>query len=227
MIPKPSHRQEEKKIKKDKVNTEEQMGAEKRPRKKRKHKKGFIIIAVIVVALIILKVVFGSRAGAAAAVVTTVLPTRGDLQDTVSTSGTVESGEVKVIFAPVSGTIGSVNAEAGDAVKAGELLIGYDMEEMEKMLKQSSLQLARSTAVYEGVYSQSAQNQAKLNEANHNLGVLKQQITDYEVYLANLQNSLDKNQRDTANALAAENYNLSEKLKTLSPDSDEYREVSS
>lgn len=214
-------------MKKDKVNTEEQMGAEKRPRKKRKHKKGFIIIAVIVVALIILKVVFGSRAGAAAAVVTTVLPTRGDLQDTVSTSGTVESGEVKVIFAPVSGTIGSVNAEAGDAVKAGELLIGYDMEEMEKMLKQSSLQLARSTAVYEGVYSQSAQNQAKLNEANHNLGVLKQQITDYEAYLANLQNSLDKNQRDTANALAAENYNLSEKLKTLSPDSDEYREVSS
>ena len=38
---------------------------------------------------------------------------------------------------------------------------------------------------------------------------------------------MDKNQRDTANALAAENYNLSEKLKTLSPDSDEYREVSS
>ena len=214
-------------MKKNKVKATEQAGAGKKPVKKRKHRKALIVIVVIAVLLIILKLVSCGRAGATGAVVITVLPIRGDLQDTVSTSGTVESGEVKVIFAPVSGTVGSVNAKAGDAVKAGELLIGYDMEEMERMLRQSELQLQRSTAGYEGMYAQNSENQAKLSEANRNLQVLKQQISDYEAYLTKLQDSLEKSQRDTTNALAAENYSLTEQLKTLTPGSSEYEEVSS
>lgn len=214
-------------MKKDKVKAAETASLEQKPKKKRKHKKAPIIIAVIVILLVVVKLVSCGSAGTAGAFVTTTMPCRGDLQDTISTSGTVESENVKVIFAPANGTIGCVNVEAGEAVKAGELLIGYDMEQMEKTLRQSELQLQRSTAGYEGIYAQNAENQAKLNEANLNLKVLNQQITDYESYLTNLQNSLEKNQRDTANALAAENYNLTEKLKTLIPDTDEYKEVSS
>ena len=45
--------------------------------------------------------------------------------------------------------------------------------------------------------------------------------------MTNLQNNLEKSQRDTSNALAAENYNLTEKLKTLTPGSDDYNQVSS
>lgn len=214
-------------MKRDKVKAAETVSVEQKPKKRRKHKKAPIIIAVIVILLVVVKLVSCSGAGAAEPVVTTTLPFRGDLQDSVSTSGTVESETMKVIYAPASGTIGTVNAEAGEAVKAGELLIGYDMEEMERTLRQSELQLKRSTAGYEGVYAQNADNLAKLNEANLNLKVLNQQLADYEAYLTNLQNNLEKSQRDTSNALAAENYNLTEKLKTLTPGSDEYNQVSS
>lgn len=194
--------------------------------KRKKHKKTPIIIAAAVILLIVVWLAgFGTGGGGVA--VTTTFPVRGDLQDSVSTSGTVESEEVKIIFAPAGGTLGSVNVEAGDAVKAGELLVDYDMEEMERSLRQSALQLEKSNAGYESVYAESSQNQSKLNEANINLDVLNQQIADNEAYLKNLQDTLEKSQRDTSNTLAAENYNLTEKLKTLDPASDEYSQVSS
>lgn len=194
--------------------------------KRKKHKKTPIIIAAAVILLIVVWLAgFGTGGGGVA--VTTTFPVRGDLQDSVSTSGTVESEEVKIIFAPAGGTLGSVNVEAGDAVKAGELLADYDMEEMERSLRQSALQLEKSNAGYESVYAESSQNQSKLNEANINLDVLNQQIADNEAYLKNLQDTLEKSQRDTSNTLAAENYNLTEKLKTLDPASDEYSQVSS
>lgn len=208
----------------EKKNRERQKTKENR---KRKHKKAPMIIAAVIVLLVVLKLVSGMGAGQAGAVVTAVSASRGDLQDSVSTSGIVESEEVKVIFAPASGIIENVNAEAGDAVKAGELLLSYNMEEQERTLRQSELQLEKSTAGYESVYAKSAESQAEWNEANINLDVLNQQIADNEAYLQKLQEQLEKSQRDTANALAAENYNLSEKLKTLDPAGDEYSEVSS
>lgn len=199
---------------------------ENKGKKRRKHKKAPVIIAAAVVILAVFWMVSRSTEGTSASV-STVLPVRGDLQDSVSTSGTVESEEVKVIYAPADGTLGSVRVEAGDAVKAGDLLADYDMEEAERALRQSALQLEKSNAGYESVYAESAQNQSKLNEANINLEVLNQQIADNEAYLKKLQDTLEKSQRDTSNALAAENYNLTEKLKTLDPESEEYSQVSS
>lgn len=193
----------------------------------KKSKKVPIIITAVVILLIVVRLVSCGGTGQAGAAVTTVSAVRGDLQDSVSTSGTVESEEVKVIFAPAGGTLGSVNVEAGDAVKAGELLAAYDMEELERTLRQSALQLEKSNAGYGSIYAESSQNQSKLNEANINLDVLNQQIADNEAYLKDLQDTLEKSQRDTSNALAAENYSLTEELKTLDPASDEYSQVSS
>lgn len=195
--------------------------------KRKKHRKAPVIIIAVVVLLAVIRLVSCNAAGGAAALVTVVQPFRGDLQDSISTSGIVESEEVKVLFAPANGTVGSVNAEAGDAVKAGELLISYDMEEQENILRQAALQLAKTEAAYAGVYADSAENQSKLNEAGVNLEVLNQQIADNEAYLKDLQEKLEKSQRDTSNSLAAENYSLTERLKTLDPAGEEYSQVSS
>lgn len=198
-------------------------------RKKKKRKKAPIIIAVIVIIIVVLRLVSCALTPAAAAMVTTTTAVRGDLQESISTSGMVVSEEKKVFFAPVSGTIASVEVAPGDAVKAGDILISYDMDEMESLLTQAALQQKKSDAGYNGALAQNSENQAKLNEANVNLEVLKQQIEDNKAYLKELQEKLETNQRDTSNGLAKESYNLGNSLNelqkelgTLDPSSQEY-----
>lgn len=180
---------------------------------KKKRKKAPIIVALLVVLIIIFRVVSCSSGGSTAAMVTTASPVRGELQESISTTGTVKSEEVKVIFAPVSGTLDTVNVEAGDAVQEGDLLVSYNIERLENSMRQSELQYEKSSADYNGVMADNAQNQAKLNEANVNLDVLNQQITDTKAYIRELQNELSESQRHTSNALAEESMNLTNSLR--------------
>lgn len=196
-------------------------------KKKKRHRKIPIVIAAVVVILIVLRVAGGAGAAQAGAVVTAVSAVRGDLQESISTSGTVLSEETKVIFAPVGGTLAEVYVSAGDAVKAGDKLVSYDMEKMEKALRQSALQLEKSRAGYDDVLAQDARSQADLSEARINLDVLNRQIEDNKAYLRKLQAQLEQSQRDTGNALAEESFLLQQKLSGLTPGTEEYNEVSS
>ncbi|MCM1065601.1 MAG: efflux RND transporter periplasmic adaptor subunit [Eubacterium sp.] len=185
----------------------------KAARPKRKRKKAPVIIAAVVIAIIIFRAVACSSGDNVGAVVTTANAVRGDLQENISTNGTVKSEEVSVIFAPVSGTLDSVNVAAGDAVEAGDILATYNMARLESSMRQSELQYEKSNANYSSVMADNAQNQAKLNEATINLDVLERQIEDTKAYIKTLQNELSESQRHTSNALAEESMNLSNSLR--------------
>ena len=183
---------------------------------KKKRKKAPIIIAIIVIAVVIIGMISCSlSAVGSAAVVTTTYAVRDDIQESIATSGTVVSEEEKVFFAPVSGKIASVEVAAGDAVSKGSVLISYDMEQMQNTMTQADLQQKKSEAGYNSVLSNNSKNQQKLQEANTNLDVLKQQIADNKAYLETLQNKLEKIQRDSSVGLATENFNLQEQLTGL------------
>ncbi len=198
----------------------------KKKKSRKKHRKLPIVIGVIVVVFIGFRVVGAMGSAQPGAYVTTTGAVRGDLQESIDTSGTVLSEEVKVIFAPVSGTLAEVNVEAGSAVKAGEQLISYDMDKMEKVLRQSALQLEKSEAGYDDALERDSQNQADLKEATVNLEVLNRQIEDNKAYLKDLQDNLSQSQRETSNALAAESLELQEQLRQLTPGTEEYNNVS-
>ena len=184
-------------------------------KKKKKRKKAPIIIAILVVVFIVFRMVSCSMASNTGAIVTTTTAFRGDIQESISTSGTVSSGEKKVIFAPVAGVLEQVHVAAGDAVKAGDVLVSYNMEDMENQLQQASLQQTKSDAVYQGALADNSDNQAKLNEANTNLSVLEQQIADHESYLKDLQDQLAASQRETNKSLADKSYNLNKQSADL------------
>lgn len=184
-------------------------------KKKKKRKKAPVIIAIVVILLVVLRMVSCALTPAAAAFVTTTKAVRGDLQESISTSGTVASEEKTVIYAPVTGKLGQVNVAAGDAVKAGDVLVSYDMEEMEKTLRQAALQQQKSAASYNGAMADNSENQTKLKEADTNLNVLNQQIADNKEYLKDLQSKLSQSKRDTSSGLADESYNLSSRLNQL------------
>lgn len=194
------------------------MKKNKEQTKKRKIKIAPVIIAIIIVLFVIIRAASCALSSAAGTFVTTTRAVRGDLQESVSTSGMVLSEDIKVVFAPVSGTLTDVNVAPGDAVKAGDVLLSYDMDQMDRTLLSASLQLERSTAGYNGALADNSESQAKLHEATYNLSILEQQITDYKAYLKDLQSKLNQSQRDTSNALAAEAYNLQAQMNALNPE---------
>lgn len=205
----------------NKIDKKKENKKEKKSKKK-KRKKAPIIIAIIVILFFLIRIAGNSLVGDQVALVTATQALRGDLQESVTTSGTVLSEEVKVIFAPVSGTLGEVKVEPGDSVKAGDMLVSYDMDQMERALRNAALQLERSTASYDKTMNKQASDQAKLKEANINLGVLNQQIADNEAYLKNLQNNLSQSQRETSNALAAEAFEIQQQMNFLDPLDENY-----
>ena len=195
--------------------------------KRGKKRKMYIIIAVVIVAFVILRLagLVSDQGGETA--VTVIHAWKGELQESIRTSGTVLGEEVQVIYAPVAGTLAEVYVAAGDAVKEGDMLIGYDMEKMERTLRQSRLQLEKSAAGYKGALADNSESKKRLAEANVNLDVLEQQITDNKAYLKELQDQLQTSQRQTRNGLAASSYELTRKLQELTPGTQEYIQVNS
>ena len=174
----------------------------KNPGKKRK--KAPVIIAVIIIVLIIIRLVSCAFFGNVGVQVSTTNAFRGDIEENVSTSGKVASEEKTVLFAPVSGRLSEINVAAGDAVKAGDVLMTYDMDQMEQRLQEASLQQDKSNASYNSTMTE-----------NSNLAVLDQQLTDYKAYLKELQDKLSTSQRETQRQLSEESHDLSRKAADL------------
>ncbi len=182
----------------------------------KKRKKAPIIIAAIIIILIVIRMVSCAFSGSAGVMVSTTNAFRGDIEENVSTSGKVASEEKEILFAPVGGRLNEVNVAAGDAVKAGDVLMTYDMDQMEERLQEATLQQTKSSASYNSTMTENSKSQAKLNEANTNLAVLDKQLADYKVYLKELQDKLSKSQRETQRQLSEESYELSRKSADLS-----------
>ena len=181
----------------------------------KKRKKAPVIIAVIVIVLIVIRMVSCAFSGNAGVMVSTTGAFRGDIEESVSTSGKIVTEEKEVLFAPVSGRLNEINVAAGDAVKAGDVLMTYDMDQMEEHLQEASLQQTKSNASYNSTMTENSKSTAKLNEANTNLAVLDQQLADYKSYLKDLQEKLSTSQRETQRQLSEESYNLSRKATDL------------
>ena len=208
-----------KKIKKEEKRkqkeAQKEQKAEYAKKSNKKRKKAPVIIAVIIIILIVVRLVSCAFSGNAGVMVSTTNAFRGDIEENVSTSGKVASEEKKVLFAPVSGRLNEINVAAGDAVKAGDVLMTYDMDQMEERLQEAALQQSKSNASYNSTMTENSKSNAKLNEANTNLAVLDQQLTDYKAYLKDLEDKLSKSQRETQRQLSEESYNLSRKSADL------------
>ncbi len=168
---------------------------DKAAKKKRRKIIIFSVIGVVVVLFILKSMLGGSTAQTFVAVTSAQT---GEIEQTINTSGTVSTLETKNYFSDVNVKIGDVLVQAGDAVKAGDVLISYDGDALarEKELAQLSVQSA------EGSYQNSVQSNNEklgdLSEANVNLDVLDQQIADTEAYIKGLENKIAKKQSDLA-----------------------------
>lgn len=198
---------------------------EKTPMDKAKKKK--IIRRCIlggIVAVIVLYVGINSViAKNMPATVYTTEVVRGDVEQVMSTSGTVKTQESKTYFADISVKIGQVDVAAGDNVKKGQQLYAYDADALEDEKKLSELKMQSNEGGYESSMIKNNKYISELGEANINLGVLEQQIADSENYVKELNQKIT----DKQNALAYEGALLQISLLDWSNEmsSEEYMEL--
>lgn len=174
------------------------------------------IAAVIVLFVVINSIVAKNMAP----VVYTTEVTRQDIEQILSTSGTVKTQESKTYFSQVAVEVGKVNVSAGDNVKKGDILYAYDVAALEDEKLVAQLKIQSNDGAYKSSISKNNKYIGELGEANVNLEVLRQQIEDSENYV----NLLNQKITDKQNALAYEGTLLQISLLEWSgePDSEEY-----
>ncbi|MBO5055507.1 MAG: efflux RND transporter periplasmic adaptor subunit [Lachnospiraceae bacterium] len=187
-----------KKEKKEKAK-KEKVKKEKKPMDKAKKKKiRRIVIAAVIVVIILYFVISSAIAGSTPMPVTTVSAETGEIEQTINTSGTVTTNNSKSYFSDVKAKIGKVNVSAGDAVKAGDVLIEYDEASLETEKQLAELSLKSGEGSYRNSIQSNNEKLGDLNEANINIEVLDQQIADTEAYITGLENKIEKKKSDLA-----------------------------
>lgn len=193
--PKNMPEKKEKKKEKKEKKKKEKKPLDRAAKKKRRKIIVFIIIGVLVL-LFILSKIFGGN-GAQAVVATTEAIT-GEIEQTINTSGTVSTEKTKTYFSDVNVKIGNVAVEAGDAVKAGDVLIAYDADSLAKEKELAQLKIQSNEGSYKNSVQSNNEKWGDLHEANVNLNVLDQQIADTEAYITSLENKIEKKKSDLA-----------------------------
>lgn len=153
-----------------------------------KHKK-LVIGTCIVLAAAVGGVSVTASVGTA---INTATASAGQLDCELELNGKVESLKEKTYFAGVTGKIGSISVKEGDLVKAGDLLVTYDADDL--MLAQTLTQL--DIEADQGGYDDSKQSGGRVaglyGEAKNSIAELEQQITQTEAVIIMTQQALDE-----------------------------------
>ena len=106
---------------------------------KSKKKIIMIVIAIVIILAIVIGILVATSGGSVAYPVTTAKVIREDISSEIEVSGLVASEEMKTYFSPVTGMISSMNAVAGEEVKKGDILLTYDLEDMQRTSEENAL----------------------------------------------------------------------------------------
>ncbi len=208
--------------KQQKVQKKEQKKASMEPGRKKKIIKRSIFGGVA--AVFVLFIIYNNIAAAnAKPVVYTMTVAKGDIEQTVNTSGSVVSDEVKTYFAPVSIEVGTIHVAVGESASKGQAVLTYDETDFANEKRTAELKLQQNEGSYKNSIQKNNESLGDLGEANVNLAVLEQQITDIDNYIKDLQRQVD----DKKAALAHEGALLQISLIDWAdqPDTDEYENL--
>ena len=180
---------------KEKKEKKEKTPMDKAKKKKIVKRVIFGVIAALIVAFIVMNKIAAQNI---LPVVYTAPVSRGDVEQIVSTSGTVKTEESKSYFAPLAVKVGTVNVAAGDSVKKGQTLYAYDEQALADEKQLAELKMQSNEGEYESSMIKNNQYISELGEANINLGVLDQQIADSENYVKELNQKITDKQDSLA-----------------------------
>ncbi len=172
------------------------------PRKKQKKKlPAWVIIPVLLVVIAGawgLSLLAGGKENTSGTVLDVVAVSRGTVQETYNSNGTIESENTKIYYSPVTAPIKECKAVVGQTVKSGDLLITFDTTNLERDNKQAQLNLqsslnnsraakAQNAKAIEAANAASAQAAEQANALAEEVNSLAAQVDEaYAQYQANI-----------------------------------------
>ncbi len=154
-----------------------------------------IVIPVVLLAaagIIGYNVYSANSAAKAAGVAVEVAEVRkGDIEQIVTTSGTVDSDNYRSYYANIQAQITELNVREGDTVKAGDQLVRYDIEKLDLEAKQQELTQQRADGNYSDSLEKNAKSEEKLAKGTADLPVLEQQIQETQDRIDDYQKKIE------------------------------------
>lgn len=132
----------------------------------KQHKKFTALLVVLsLAAAIVLRFLpqKGAAQGSTVSFVRTTTLQKTSLENSVSTTGTVESANVSTVTTDLKYTVKSVNVQVGDTVQAGDVICTLDTEDLEKQIERAKESLTDQTEQTQEAYDKALKsyNEAK------------------------------------------------------------------
>jgi len=168
----------------------------KSPLRKKRIIKWCILGGIVVIIAVVL-IIYSISAKNAVPMISVVEIETGDVEETITGSGLVNSELTKTYFSPVNSTIGDISIKKGDSVKAGDKLIPFNTEDLSLETEKAALTaIANDEGYQQSLYeSQKAANDfaiAKNNVATYKLLIIAQRnyINDITASISGKTNTL-------------------------------------
>ena len=159
--------------------------------RKRKKKIPLIAAAALVVVFGGYSVVNSVIAKNTPTQVNTITAAKGSVEETISTSGKVNSEQSRTYYAPVGAVITEMNVSLGDVVEEGQQLVTFDTSDLEAQKTKAALDASASANGYRSTQYQSDKKQSEYNEAVIGLDELKVLAAGQEQYVQGLKYNLE------------------------------------
>ena len=159
--------------------------------RKRKKKIPLIVAAALVVVFGGYSVVNSVIAKNTPTQVNTITAAKGSVEETISTSGKVNSEQSRTYYAPVGAVITEMNVSLRDVVEEGQQLVTFDTSDLEAQKTKAALDASASANGYRSTQYQSDKKQSEYNEAVIGLDELKVLAAGQEQYVQGLKYNLE------------------------------------
>lgn len=150
-----------------------------------------IVIPILLVIVVVGAILANSAANAGEAMaqamkVEAAKVEKGDVTETVETSGTVVSGQQKTFFSPVNATVKTASFQVGDMVNAGDKLVEFNLDDLEEQNQKAELTVKANSLGYQDSVNKSAQAAQTQADAKNKAATLQQQVDAKKQEVANL-----------------------------------------
>lgn len=175
-----------------------------------------IVLVVVVLGVVVVKnIASAGEAMAQAMAVETMTVEKGDVTQTIETSGTVVSGQQKIFFSPVNATVETADVQVGDLVKTGDKLIAFNLDDLEAQNQKAELTVQANSLGYQDTVNKSAEAAKKQEEAKNAVAALQQQVDAKKQEVENLASAIAGDAQAQAAALQEANNSINAQIGML------------
>lgn len=179
-----------------------------------------IVIPILLVIVVVGVILANSAANAGEAMaqamkVEAAKVEKGDVTETVETSGTVVSGQQKTFFSPVNATVKTASFQVGDMVNAGDKLVEFNLDDLEEQNQKAELTVKANSLGYQDSVNKSAQAAQTQADAKSKAATLQQQVDAKKQEVANLTSAIAGDAQAQAAALQQASDSITSQIATL------------